>query len=107
MKQCSPWLLGDVSDERWPGVTIEGQVIYEMHVGTFTPEGTWAAAMRELPALASLGITLIEMLPVADFCGELGWGYDGVDLFAPTRLYGEPEFLQQVHHRLGRRPQLR
>src|SRR2546428_2045406 len=72
-----------------------------MHVGTFTREGTWAAAMRELPALARLGVTVLEVMPVADFPGRFGWGYDGVDLFAPTRLYGEPDdfrrFVDRAH----------
>ncbi len=65
-------------------------MIYEMHVGTFTPEGTWAAAARELDALARLGITVIEMMPIAEFPGRFGWGYDGVDLFAPAHVYGTP-----------------
>src|SRR2546428_1150994 len=72
-----------------------------MHVGTFTREGTWAAAMRELPALARLGVTVLEVMPVADFAGRFGWGYDGVDLYAPTRLYGEPDdfrrFVDRAH----------
>ena len=71
------------------GRRLVGQVLYEMHIGTFTPEGTWAAAMRELPALAALGITALEVMPVAEFPGRFGWGYDGVNLFAPTRLYGD------------------
>jgi maltooligosyltrehalose trehalohydrolase len=83
------------SDGEWPGVKIEGQVVYEMHVGTFTREGTWAAAMRELPELARLGVTVIEMMPIADFPGRFGWGYDGVNMFAPTRLYGEPDDLRR------------
>ncbi len=62
-----------------------------MHVGTFTTEGTWRAAAEQLPELARIGITVIEMMPIADFPGNFGWGYDGVDLFAPTRLYGRPE----------------
>ncbi|HWH71202.1 MAG TPA: hypothetical protein VNT26_17580, partial [Candidatus Sulfotelmatobacter sp.] len=78
------------ADTRWPGVRRQGQVIYEMHVGTFTPEGTWAGAMEQLPELAELGITVIELMPVAEFPGRFGWGYDGVDLFAPTHLYGIP-----------------
>jgi len=82
------------SDNRWPGVTPPGQVIYEMHVGTFTPEGTWQAAARELPELARLGVTVVEMMPVAEFPGQFGWGYDGVSLFAPTRLYGGPDDLR-------------
>jgi maltooligosyltrehalose trehalohydrolase len=84
-----PW-----TDQGWRGIAREGQVLYEMHVGTFTREGTWAAAARELPELARLGITAIEMMPVADFAGRFGWGYDGVDLFAPTRLYGTPDDLR-------------
>ncbi len=81
----------DWNDESWHGINREGQVIYEMHVGTFTPEGTWQAAARQLPALAELGITVLEIMPVADFAGEFGWGYDGVDLFAVTRNYGTPD----------------
>ena len=82
------------SDAGWHGVEMTGQVIYEMHVGTFTPEGTWEAAARQLPELAKVGVTVIEMMPIADFAGEFGWGYDGVDLFAPTRLYGTPDDLR-------------
>jgi maltooligosyltrehalose trehalohydrolase len=66
-------------------------VLYELHVGTFTPEGTWSAATTALPELANLGITCLEVMPVADFPGRFGWGYDGVNLFAPTRLYGRPD----------------
>jgi maltooligosyltrehalose trehalohydrolase len=79
------------TDAAWPGVDRDGQVLYEMHVGTFTPEGTWAAAARHLADLARLGVTVLELMPVADFAGRFGWGYDGVDLFAPTRLYGAPD----------------
>ena len=82
------------TDADWRGVTMSGQVLYEMHVGTFTREGTWRAAMAELPELARIGITVIEMMPVAEFAGEFGGGYDGVDLFAPTRLYGTPDDLR-------------
>jgi maltooligosyltrehalose trehalohydrolase len=82
------------SDAAWTGVLPARQVLYELHVGTFTPEGTWAEAARELPALADLGVTVIEMMPVADFAGRFGWGYDGVNLYAPTRLYGTPEDLR-------------
>ena len=88
-------------DDGWQGVRLEGQVFYEMHVGTFTPEGTWQAAERQLPALAELGVTAIEVMPVADFPGRFGWGYDGVNLFAPTRLYGRPDdfrrFVDRAH----------
>jgi maltooligosyltrehalose trehalohydrolase len=92
------------SDSAWPGVKIEGQVIYEMHVGSFTPEGTWAAAADKLPLLKDVGITVVEMMPVNEFPGEFGWGYDGVDLFAPTRLYGTPDDLRgfiDAAHALG------
>lgn len=82
------------TDAAWPGVGAEGQVIYEMHVGTFTPEGTWEAAAHRLADLARLGITTIEMMPVAEWAGAFGWGYDGVDLYAPTRLYGRPDDLR-------------
>jgi maltooligosyltrehalose trehalohydrolase len=82
------------SDEHWKGVRMPGQIIYEMHIGTFTPEGTWRAAVKELAELARIGVTVIEMMPIADFPGEFGWGYDGVDLFAPCRLYGTPDDLR-------------
>ncbi|HKI38414.1 MAG TPA: malto-oligosyltrehalose trehalohydrolase [Gemmataceae bacterium] len=89
------------SDGAWRGPAREGQVIYEMHVGTFTRECTWEAAGRELPELADLGVTMIELMPVADFPGRFGWGYDGVDLFAPCRLYGTPDdmrrFVDRAH----------
>jgi maltooligosyltrehalose trehalohydrolase len=82
------------SDGQWPGVGLHGQVIYELHIGTFTPQGTWAAAAERLPHLARTGINVLEVMPVADFSGRFGWGYDGVDLFAPTRLYGTPDDLR-------------
>jgi maltooligosyltrehalose trehalohydrolase len=79
------------TDDAWHGQELAGLVVYEMHIGSFTPEGTWDAATRELPELAELGVNCIELMPVAEFRGEFGWGYDGVDLFAPTRLYGTPD----------------
>ena len=82
------------SDQQWKGLHMPGQIIYEMHVGTFTQEGTWRAAAKELAELARIGITVIEMMPIGDFPGEFGWGYDGVDLFAPCRLYGTPDDLR-------------
>lgn len=76
-------------------------MIYEMHIGTFTPEGTWEAARGQLHELAAAGITVLELMPVADFAGNFGWGYDGVNLFAPTRLYGAPDdfrrFVDEAH----------
>lgn len=84
-----PW-----TDGGWPGAQLAGQAMYEMHVGTFTQEGTFRAAAERLPALADTGITLIEMMPIADFAGTYGWSYDGVNLFAPTRNYGVPDDLR-------------
>jgi maltooligosyltrehalose trehalohydrolase len=76
-------------------------VLYEMHVGTFTAQGTYAAAQELLPVLRELGITTIELMPVHEFDGPFGWGYDGVHLFAPSHLYGRPDdlraFVNQAH----------
>lgn len=89
------------TDRAWPGITPRGQVLYEMHIGTFTPEGTYAAAEGHLPFLRDLGVTVIELMPVNEFNGPFGWGYDGVNLFAPTRLYGTPDelrhFIDRAH----------
>ena len=78
------------TDSAWTGAKLPGQVIYEMHIGTFTKEGTWRSAARQLPRLAETGVTVLEVMPVAEFPGRFGWGYDGVYLFAPTHLYGNP-----------------
>jgi maltooligosyltrehalose trehalohydrolase len=90
------------TDDQWKGVRRERQVFYEMHIGTFTREGTWNGATELLPRLAETGITVLEVMPVADFVGTFGWGYDGVDLFAPTRLYGTPDdfrsFVDHAHN---------
>lgn len=89
------------NDSNWRGIKMKGQVVYEIHIGTFTKEGTWAAAAEQLPELARIGISVIEMMPIADFPGHFGWGYDGVDLFAPVHLYGTPDdlrrFIDQAH----------
>jgi maltooligosyltrehalose trehalohydrolase len=89
------------SDGAWRGVRLEGQILYEMHCGTFTPEGTWRAAMERLPYLAELGVTAIETMPVGEFPGRFGWGYDAVFLFAPSHLYGSPDdfraFVDRAH----------
>lgn len=82
------------TDAQWLGVHADDQVIYELHIGTFTPEGTYTAADEQLEELKRIGITCIEILPVADFAGNFGWGYDGVCQFAPTRLYGRPDELR-------------
>lgn len=89
------------TDGAWHGRPPREAVIYELHVGTFTPEGTWRAAEAQLAELARAGITMIEVMPIADFPGRFGWGYDGVNLFAPTRLYGSPadvrSFVNRAH----------
>jgi maltooligosyltrehalose trehalohydrolase len=92
------------TDLAWTGLPLHGEVIYELHVGTFSPEGTWAGATARLPALKELGVTVIELMPVAEFAGRYGWGYDGVAWFAPTRLYGRPDDFRQFvdrAHALG------
>jgi maltooligosyltrehalose trehalohydrolase len=89
------------TDAGWIGIAADRHVLYEMHIGTFTPEGTWSAAAHWLPYLADVGITTLEVMPVADFAGRHNWGYDGVNLFAPCRSYGTPDdmrgFVDRAH----------
>ncbi len=80
----------------WRGRPWEEAVLYELHIGTFTPEGTFRAAIGRLDAIAELGVTVLELMPVADFPGERDWGYDGVSLFAPESAYGRPEDLKAL-----------
>jgi maltooligosyltrehalose trehalohydrolase len=82
--------------DAWRGRPWEEAVIYELHIGTFTPEGTFAAAERRLAALAELGITAVELMPLADFPGQRNWGYDGVLQFAPHAAYGRPDELKSL-----------
>jgi maltooligosyltrehalose trehalohydrolase len=94
----------DWSDDNWKGRPWHEAVIYELHIGAFTREGTFRAAMGELERLARLGITAIELMPLADFAGSRNWGYDGVLPFAPDSSYGRPEELKALiveAHRLG------
>lgn len=86
----------DWRDDNWPGRPWEEAVIYELHVGTFTPDGTFAGVTDRLDYLASLGATAIELMPVADFPGLRSWGYDGVLAFAPDARYGRPEDLKRL-----------
>jgi len=91
-------------DAGWTGIAPERHVLYELHVGTFTPEGSWAAAAQALPYLAELGVTTLEIMPVNEFGGSRNWGYDGVNLFAPTRCYGTPDDMRRfvdAAHRTG------
>ncbi|WP_435929496.1 malto-oligosyltrehalose trehalohydrolase [Dryocola sp. BD613] len=101
-----PSLVIDPTRYRWQNSEWRGRpwidtVVYEMHIGTFTPEGTFRAAIDKLPYLAELGITMIEVLPVSQFGGNRGWGYDGVLLYAPHSAYGAPEdfkaFIDAAH----------
>jgi maltooligosyltrehalose trehalohydrolase len=90
--------------ERLPARTLSELVIYELHVGTFTPEGTFESARERLSALVELGVTCVELMPIAAFAGERGWGYDGVALYAPHAAYGTPEDVRrfvQTAHELG------
>jgi len=85
----------------WKGRPWQESVVYELHIGTFTPEGTFRAAIEKLPMLAETGITMIEVLPVSQFGGNRGWGYDGVLLYAPHAAYGSPDdfkaFIDAAH----------
>ena len=86
----------DWTDAGWQGVALADAVIYELHVGTFTEPGTFDGAIEHLPALAELGVTAIELMPVAEFPGARGWGYDGVYVSAAQSSYGGPEGLQRL-----------
>ncbi len=92
------------TDDEWPGVELLGGVIYELHIGTFTPEGTLDAAIGRLDHLRELGVAAVELLPVAEAMGERGWGYDGVGLWAVHHAYGGPAALRRfvdAAHRAG------
>jgi len=82
-------------DAQWRGVALKGAIGYELHIGTFTREGTYAAASAHFGELADLGINLIELMPLHEFPGTFGWGYDGVDLWAPYHCYGTPDDLRR------------
>jgi maltooligosyltrehalose trehalohydrolase len=94
-----PW-----TDTDWKGIGPKGRVLYELHVGTLTKAGTYAGVEELLPKLADVGIDTLEIMPVHEFPGRFGWGYDGVDLFAPSHLYGTPDDLRRLvdrAHSLG------
>ncbi len=84
------------SDATWKGLPLASAVIYEMHIGTFSPQGTFVGAIDKLDHLVELGITALEIMPVASFTGVHGWGYDGVSLYAPHEPYGGPDGLKQL-----------
>jgi maltooligosyltrehalose trehalohydrolase len=83
-------------DAGWHGVGPDGLVIYELHVGTYTAEGTFDAVIAHLPELKDLGVTALEIMPIAEFPGRRNWGYDGVDLYAPSSAYGGPDALRRL-----------
>ena len=92
------------ADVRWGGRPAADRILYELHIGTFSPEGTFAGATSRLEAVRDVGVTVIEIMPVADFAGARNWGYDGVCLFAPSRAYGRPDDLRRLvdrAHQLG------
>jgi maltooligosyltrehalose trehalohydrolase len=91
MDSSFPW-----EDDSWSGLPLEQYVIYELHAGTFTPEGTFDAIIAHLDRLKELGVTAIELMPVAQFPGDRNWGYDGVDLFAVQSSYGGPAGLKRL-----------
>ncbi|HMA12307.1 MAG TPA: alpha-amylase family glycosyl hydrolase, partial [Steroidobacteraceae bacterium] len=86
----------DWHDGAWRGRPWEEAVVYELHVGTFSPQGTFAGVAARLDYLAELGVTVIELMPVADFPGARNWGYDGVLPFAPDSRYGRPDDLKTL-----------
>jgi maltooligosyltrehalose trehalohydrolase len=86
-----PW-----TDRHWQAGPLSAALFYELHIGTFTPEGTFKAAIEKLDHLVRLGITHVELMPVAEFSGSRGWGYDGVYLYAPHHAYGEPDDLKRL-----------
>src|SRR5207249_232210 len=84
------------TDGVWVAPPLSSAVVYELHVGTFTPEGTFDGAIAQLDHLVNLGLTAVELMPVCEFPGRRGWGYDGVDLFAPHHAYGGPDGLKRL-----------
>ena len=106
----SPWQPGGIhgasrrvdheafswTDQRWQARPLSAAIIYELHVGTFTPQGTFAGVIDKLDYLVELGITHLELMPVAEFSGTRGWGYDGADLYAPHHAYGGPDDLKRL-----------
>ncbi len=86
----------DWHDQGWRGLPLAGSVLYELHIGTFSAAGTFDGAVEHLPHLVELGVDAVELLPVAEFSGCRGWGYDGVNLFAPHHAYGGPDGLKRL-----------
>ena len=89
-------VVAPASPASWQGLDADRLAIYECHIGAFTPEGTFDAAIEKMAYLKALGVTALEIMPVAEFSGRWNWGYDGVDWFAPSRAYGGPEGLRRL-----------
>ena len=91
------------TDRDWHGMHLPSAVVYELHIGTFSPEGTFEGAIKRLDHLVDLGVTAVEVMPVASFSGDRNWGYDAVDLYAPHEGYGGPKgfaaFVDACHRR--------
>ena len=102
--QCVDHRQFEWTDARWQPPPLSSGVVYELHIGTFSEAGTFDGTIAKLPHLVSLGVTHVELMPVCEFSGSWGWGYDGVDLFAPHHAYGPPDDLKRLVdacHRLG------
>ena len=104
--QCVDHNLFDWTDADWQAPPLAAGVLYELHIGTFSELGTFEGAIAKLPYLVELGVTHVELMPVCEFSGLRGWGYDGVDLFAPHHAYGRPDDLKRLvdachRHRLA------
>lgn len=84
------------TDQQWQARPLSSAILYELHIGTFTWEGTFTAAIDQLDYLVQLGITHVELMPVAEFSGSRGWGYDGAELYAPHHAYGNPDDLKRL-----------
>ena len=84
------------SDSDWVGVSLRNAVIYELHIGTFSPSGTFDGAIAKLDHIVRVGANFVELMPVAEFSGDRGWGYDGVEMFAPHHRYGGPDGLKRL-----------
>ena len=95
LSQCYDQAAFGWTDAGWRGVPLAGAVLYELHVGTFTPEGTFDAAIARLDHLVALGVDMLELMPVAAFPGQHGWGYDGISLWAVHEPYGGPDGLKR------------